>query len=181
MLYQEKIKLIPIIYFLISSLLRPGKFLRRRWRPCQEKGEARWGNDSTSDRWCGPASPSFSSGSWCRMGSRCRHGCRGEERRPRGTWYTMGSRALVYWHSCAYLERVASIRDIPWLEGHISMHFIACMSLPLYSPTSSASERVWSGFGHVIDKSATNIDYDAACRTMYLRYNHDSVDKVPLF
>ena len=48
-------------------------------------------------------------------------------------------------------------------------------------PTSAASERVWSGFGHVIDKSATNIDSDAACRTMYLRYNHDSVDKVPLF
>ena len=45
-------------------------------------------------------------------------------------------------------------------------------------PTSAPSERVWSGFGHIITKQSSTIDSTTASQTMYLRYNHHIVDKV---
>ena len=45
-------------------------------------------------------------------------------------------------------------------------------------PTSAPSERVWSGFGHIITKHSSTIDSTTAAQTMYLRYNHHIVDKV---
>lgn len=47
-------------------------------------------------------------------------------------------------------------------------------------PTSAPSERVWSGFGHVITKESSNIDSEFAIRNMFLRYNPDLIDSVPL-
>lgn len=47
-------------------------------------------------------------------------------------------------------------------------------------PTSAPSERVWSGFGHVITKDSSNIDSVFAIRNMFLRYNHDLIDQVPI-
>jgi hypothetical protein len=43
-------------------------------------------------------------------------------------------------------------------------------------PTSASSERVWSGFGHVITKLSSNIDSIFAIRLMFLRYNTDLLD-----
>jgi len=45
-------------------------------------------------------------------------------------------------------------------------------------PTSAPSERVWSGFGHIITKQSSTIDSTTAAQTMYLRYNHHFVEKV---
>ena len=47
-------------------------------------------------------------------------------------------------------------------------------------PTSAPSERVWSGFGHIINKQSTHIDSTIASQTMYLRYNHDLTKEVPV-
>jgi hypothetical protein len=46
-------------------------------------------------------------------------------------------------------------------------------------PTSSPSERVWSGFGHIITDQSAHIDSTVASQTMYLRFNHDFVDQIP--
>jgi hAT family C-terminal dimerisation region len=40
-------------------------------------------------------------------------------------------------------------------------------------PTSAPSERVWSGFGHVISQSSSTIDSSLAAKLMFLRYNKD--------
>lgn len=40
-------------------------------------------------------------------------------------------------------------------------------------PTSAPSERVWSGFGHVIDKYSSTIDSSLAAKIMFLRHNKD--------
>ena len=40
-------------------------------------------------------------------------------------------------------------------------------------PTSAPSERVWSGFGHVIDKYSSTIDSTLAAKIMFLRHNKD--------
>lgn len=46
-------------------------------------------------------------------------------------------------------------------------------------PTSSPSERVWSGFCHIITDQSAHIDSTVASQTMYLRFNHDFVDQIP--
>ena len=46
-------------------------------------------------------------------------------------------------------------------------------------PTSAPSERVWSGFGHIITKQSATIDSTIASQTLYLRYNRDLVDRIP--
>ena len=40
-------------------------------------------------------------------------------------------------------------------------------------PTSAPSERVWSGFGHVITKNSSTIDSTLAAKIMFLRHNKD--------
>ena len=45
-------------------------------------------------------------------------------------------------------------------------------------PTSAPSERVWSGFGHIITKQSATIDSTIASQTLYLRYNRDLVDRI---
>jgi hAT family C-terminal dimerisation region len=46
-------------------------------------------------------------------------------------------------------------------------------------PTSASSERARSGFGHIIGPHSTTIDSVRAAQMMFLRYNHDLVDRVP--
>ena len=45
-------------------------------------------------------------------------------------------------------------------------------------PTSAPSERVWSGFGHVISKSSSTIDSSLAAKLMFLRYNKDWLSQI---
>ena len=47
-------------------------------------------------------------------------------------------------------------------------------------PSSAPSERVWSGFGHVIDRTSTTIDSTLAAQIMFLRANQDLLDRIPL-
>ena len=47
-------------------------------------------------------------------------------------------------------------------------------------PSSAPSERVWSGFGHVIDKNSTTLDSTLAAQIMFLRANQDLLDRIPL-
>ena len=47
-------------------------------------------------------------------------------------------------------------------------------------PSSAPSERVWSGFGHVTDKTSTTIDSTLAAQIMFLRANQDLLDCLPL-
>jgi hypothetical protein len=47
-------------------------------------------------------------------------------------------------------------------------------------PTSAPSERVWSGFGHIITSHSSTIDSTTAAQKMYLKHNHDLLDQVPL-
>jgi hypothetical protein len=46
-------------------------------------------------------------------------------------------------------------------------------------PTSAPSERVWSGFGHVIDKCSSSIDSSLAAKIMFLRYNQHLLEAIP--
>ena len=46
--------------------------------------------------------------------------------------------------------------------------------------SSAPSERVWSGFGHVIDRTSTTIDSTLAAQIMFLRANQDLLDRIPL-
>ena len=45
-------------------------------------------------------------------------------------------------------------------------------------PTSAPSERVWSGFGHVISKSSSTIDSSLAAKLMFLRHNKDLLSQI---
>jgi hAT family C-terminal dimerisation region len=47
-------------------------------------------------------------------------------------------------------------------------------------PSSAPSERVWSGFGHIIDKTSSKIDSTLAAQIMFLRANRDMLDLIPL-
>jgi hypothetical protein len=47
-------------------------------------------------------------------------------------------------------------------------------------PTSAPSERVWSGFGHVISRNSSTIDSTIAAQIMYLRYNFHLTKQVPI-
>ena len=40
-------------------------------------------------------------------------------------------------------------------------------------PTSAPSERVWSGFGHVITKNSSTIDSTLSAKIMFLCHNKD--------
>ena len=45
-------------------------------------------------------------------------------------------------------------------------------------PTSSPSERIWSGYGQVITKQSASIDSTAAAHKMFLKRNHAIVELV---
>ena len=45
-------------------------------------------------------------------------------------------------------------------------------------PTSAPSERVWSGFGHVISKSSSTIDSSLAAKLMFLRHNQNWLSQI---
>lgn len=47
-------------------------------------------------------------------------------------------------------------------------------------PSSAPSERVWSGFGHIIDKNSSTIDSTLAAQIMFLRANKDMLESIPL-
>jgi hAT family C-terminal dimerisation region len=47
-------------------------------------------------------------------------------------------------------------------------------------PTSAPSERVWSAFGHIVTDQSSSIDSTIAAQTLWLRYNHEYVTKVPV-
>ena len=47
-------------------------------------------------------------------------------------------------------------------------------------PSSAPSERVWSGFGHIIDKSSSTMDSTLAAQIMFLRANKDILDFIPV-
>jgi hAT family C-terminal dimerisation region len=47
-------------------------------------------------------------------------------------------------------------------------------------PSSAPSERVWSGFGHIIDKTSSTIDSTLAAHIMFLRANKDMLESIPL-
>ena len=47
-------------------------------------------------------------------------------------------------------------------------------------PYSAPSERVWSGFGHIIDKSSITIYSTLAAQIMFLRANKDILDFIPV-
>ena len=48
-------------------------------------------------------------------------------------------------------------------------------------PTSAASERVRSGFGHVLTAESSKMDSDLAVKTMYLRSNTAILAQLPAF
>jgi len=59
-----------------------------------------------------------------------------------------------------------SQKEFPHIEL-LARRFLCIM------PTSAPSERVWSGFGHVITKESSTIDSSLAAKIMYLRQNKD--------
>ena len=89
-------------------------------------------------------------------------------------WFAPAS-PMLRWNDESSQTRVNWKRDEVILPR---LAFLAHRFLCLL-PTSAPSERIWSGFGHIISDQSANTDSTIAAQTMYLRYNHDFVDQIP--
>ena len=72
--------------------------------------------------------------------------------------------------------------DVTWpaLEATFPRLSLLARRFLCMLPTSAPSERVWSGFGNLITDQSSTIDSAIATQTMFLRYNHELADKIPL-
>lgn len=68
--------------------------------------------------------------------------------------------------------------DVTWpsLESTFPRLSLLARRFLCILPTSASSERVWSGFGHVITRFSSNIDSFLAIKIMFLRFNTDLID-----
>ena len=99
----------------------------------------------------------------------------------------------IHWEIEAWFDRAHGARFLMW-DNNESQPRVQWPQLQLtfprlsllarrflcILPSSAPSERVWSGFGHIIDKTSTTIDSTLAAQIMFLRANQDLLDRIPL-
>ena len=93
-------------------------------------------------------------------------------------------REIDYWFSPAAprLRFADNPPDVKWPSLSPTFPHLALLARRFLCilPTAAPSERVWSGFGHVITKDSSNIDSVFAIRNMFLVYNHNLIEQVPI-
>ena len=92
------------------------------------------------------------------------------------TW--LGDYAPVYrW------DDVRASVSVAWTEDEARFPRLSLLARRFLCilPTSASSERVWSGFGRLLNHKSSKMDSDIAAKIMFLRYNGAIVDRVPIF
>ena len=99
----------------------------------------------------------------------------------------------IHWEIEAWFDRAHGARFLMW-DNNESQPRVQWPQLKLtfprlsllarrflcLLPSSAPSERVWTRFGHVIDKTSTTIDSTLAAHIMFLIANQDLLDRIPL-
>jgi len=70
---------------------------------------------------------------------------------------------------------------VQWLKLQSNFQRLAILAhrFLCIPPSSAPSERVWSGFGHVVNKYSSTIDSSLAAKIMFLRYNKELLNAIP--
>ena len=74
----------------------------------------------------------------------------------------------------------ASQPDVNWKRDEVLLPRLARLARRFLCilPSSASSERIWSGFGHILSNQSAHMDSTIAAQTMYLRYNQDTAAQV---